>query len=176
MSWSMKTCLQSEVIQRKKIASFTTAMEAMNMFIETNYNPLLLEMIEKCKSWKWLSPLSRDGTMNWAQEIKLTKKYNSYLLTSTKLRRGQSRSMSYSMGKTNEELILSMWNAKHDFMKLSQRKYQTVQSLGNSIHKDPGLCWKSLLRSMGRELIPSLKTSMRNTGKNCKREWWQCSC
>jgi len=86
----------------KQIISYTFTMKQLKIYVETNYDFLVFEMIEKMQHitmTELTAVTNADGTMTHAEKIKFTKSATITLAMFTRFRRKLSKSMHYSMAK-----------------------------------------------------------------------------
>ena len=177
-----------------QIAKFTTVDTCMRALIGQQFDPMVLESIEKMTVTVPPEPnivTESDGSVSKMEEIKYGKKYDRWLTRTERIEKEMKQVYSIYYGqcdedikaslaehaqfevanqeknviqlykilqsvnfsyRSNQEPILTMWNAKADFIKLRQQKQQTVQeyyerfiamrdvneTLGNNIHDDLG--------------------------------------
>ena len=177
-----------------QIAKFTTVDTRIRALIGQQFDPMVLESIEKMTVTVPPEPnivTESDGSVSKMEEIKYGKKYDRWLTRTEKIEKEMKQVYSIYYGqcdedikaslaehaqfevanqekdviqlykilqsvnfsyRSNQEPILTMWNAKADFIKLRQQKQQTVQeyyerfiamrdvneTLGNNIHDDLG--------------------------------------
>ena len=177
-----------------QIAKFTTVDTRIRALIGQQFDPMVLESIEKMTVTIPPEPnivTESDGSVSKMEEIKYGKKYDRWLTRTERIKKEMKQVYSIYYGqcdedikaslaehaqfevanqekdviqlykilqsvnfsyRSNQEPILTMWNAKADFIKLRQQKQQTVQeyyerfiamrdvneTLGNNMHDDLG--------------------------------------
>jgi hypothetical protein len=177
-----------------QITNFTTADSRIRAIVGQQFDPYILESIEKMKVIVPPKPTivtEADGTVSKMEEIKYGKKYNRWLTRTEKVEREMKQVYSIYYGQCDEDIksclaedptfkrvneekdliqlykilhcvnfsykpsqepILTMWNAKRDFINLKQQRHQSVQeyyerfmalrevneTLNTNIHDDLG--------------------------------------
>jgi hypothetical protein len=185
---------EANTIRSNQIANFATVDTRIKAVIGQQFDPFVLESIEKLIVTVPPEPTiatEPDGSISRMEEIKYSKKFDRWLTRTEKIEQQMKQVYSIYLGqcdedikaslaehpdfkrtdqeknviklykilqgvnfsyRSNQEPILTMWNAKVDFIKLRQKPQQSVQeyyerfiamrdvneTLGNNIHDDLG--------------------------------------